>query len=253
MKKLLITLSAIAMLLMSAITANAAIKWENKTNKCYEYICSEDGKELMNKTLEAIDWESKTNICYTYECTIYGEEIKNKTSDAINWERKTNGCFEYKCTEDGEMKSLSICNGDGHVCIDGKCESSKSITKGWSVVIQLNNNSMNDVNANEIQNTLSVLCGIKSDDITIGIEYNEAGDVINIIVFVDDENDAQNIWTKIEESSQSSKCDIGVLCTSKLVEIKNLDIEFSGSQYNYNIGNMFINVILILIMFITLI
>ena len=148
-----------------------------------------------------------------------------KTLTAIEWENKTNGCVWYNCSDESGLVSTSKCQ-NGEVCINDECTLPNTIDKKWSVVIEFNESTTMTVeDVNDIKKTIITLCGVNADEFTIAVEYNEERNVVSLIILLNDENASQKVSAKIEESKQSGRCEIGVLCRTKTICFIDLSYE----------------------------
>jgi len=219
---------------------SVGIEWENRTNICYTYNCTTSGQKKKTRTSTAVEWENQTTLCVQYICTDDGEAITQIPLEVIEWENQTTGCMEYVCSNESGLLSRNTCNNDTHVCIDDECVLAKSAGKGWSVVIGFNESTTNEVNMTELKDTLSLLCGIEADAMEFAVEYNDIGQVVSVIVLVDDENTAQKITSTVEDVTQNEVCEFGVLCQASGIKIKEIILidfnEIDKSEHNFNIN-----------------
>jgi len=155
------------------------------------------GRNISCKSSQCI-----VNHCYE---TIGAEDLKcivRKKPDVMKWENETNECVVYRCDNESGMsvEEIKCKNGDNiTICKDGKCVEED---KRWAVVVVIK--SSETVSAHEIVKELSNMTGIDENEMTIGIEYDENGNMNRIIVYVKDEKQAKIMSEAVEKYCKSA-------------------------------------------------
>jgi len=171
------------------------------------------------------------NRCY--EASFVNGEFKpEKRENATMWEQQTNGCVAFQCINDIGGLTWSMCNGTNEstqVCVNGQCVEERNIPQDriWTVVIDVNETNLEDVNIEVITTATSELSGVNANDIIVGVECDEQGFVIRVVVYVNDEEKASKIKIAVESISDETKakCEYDILCNSKGVSIKVREID----------------------------
>ena len=120
-----------------------------------------------------------------------------KRDNASEWENRTNGCVEYVCDE-GVHDALywSKCNSSNEVtrmCENETCVTVDLEKEEFYVEVTLEGVKATEMNETEVRNVLEVVSGVKSDEVKIETEIDEEGNIIRIIVIVEDLETAQTI------------------------------------------------------------
>ena len=127
-----------------------------------------------------------------------------KRENATIWESKSNGCYEFQCHNDSGPIFLKQCNNANEVCENDQCVVKEEVP--YYVEIEMEGISVNDLNINEIQTTLSDLTGIEMDKLRIRFDTNEKNEIISIIVIVDDEKTAEIISKSVNTIIDEGLC-----------------------------------------------
>ena len=141
-----------------------------------------------------------------------------KRENATDWEGQSNECFEYRCDPAyGPVRNNQCNNSDGinRVCTtDNKCEERESFRQEWIVVIELNSTNFDEMNSTELIETISNISGVDPDTIKIGVEMDDHGKIVRIIVFVSNQQTAEAIIKAIN-AMEEDECQNGIICRSK--------------------------------------
>jgi len=171
------------------------------TINCYSVSCTE-GKCIYPAKNECDVLASQENQCY--EAAIEkGVWILRKRSNATVWEDLISECFVYECNIEKGPVFWSMCNSTSEetkMCEGGKCITVDNNEEADSVVIILENATTADLNLTEFRNTVEVVTGINTQDLTIRSEITEGGNVVRIVVIVGDESTAQIIADALKDN-----------------------------------------------------
>jgi len=177
---------------------------------------------------ECQSFEKLFNHCYQ-GTFIDGYMRQQLRKNATDYEDLTNGCMEYHCSNQSGRVSWSLCNSTenvSNICIRGQCVSDAMPRtpngKKWSVVLLLVSDEVkpDDVNITDIALITSNMSGVDVNDIVIGVEVDDEGYVISVVVYVDDEEMANSIAYAVQEMDKGEQCQHGVLCKTKSVTIE---------------------------------
>lgn len=106
--------------------------------------------------------------------------------------------FELRC--DNETGPIYIeCNDTGQFCENDACATKKE-EETHSVIIEIDEIKLIDLNMTDIQKTLSDLTDIEADKIRIRVVPNRDNAITHIIVTVDDETTAEYIKVSINDA-----------------------------------------------------
>ena len=115
---------------------------------------------------------------------------------------------------------------------------------------------VSQLDTEEVIKMISNVTGIESDQIQIIVKINEHGEVLQVIVFVDDEKTAKTIVKTVNGIEKEKDCKYGTLCQSKRATLITKDIKdntISTCSHNettmrYVIMMLLINFFLLLFM-----
>jgi len=189
------------------------------------------------------DFRSMFNHCY--EASFVNGEFKpEKRENATRWEQQTNGCVEFQCINDIGGLSWSLCNDTNEstrVCVNDQCVEERNIPQDriWTVVIDVNETNLEDVNIEVITTATSELSGVYEGDIIVGVECDEQGFVFRVVVYVNDEEKASKIKVAVESinNEAKAKCEYDILCKSKSVSIKVREMDSSSGRYRESVDD----------------
>ena len=179
---------------------------------------------FCGKTITCKSSSCQTVFSQCYDSGVNGTQcILRKKEDVIEWENQTNGCIKFLCDDGtGELFTSSQCNNDKEVCVNDKCiaedddEDSEMADKKWVVEIKMNESDSFSMTSEEIVSDISKKSGVDADDITIGVEYDENGKIVRVIVYVNDESKADKVVATVK-CGQSETCE-GITCHCEEVQ-----------------------------------
>jgi len=190
---------------------------------------------------------TQENACYEVVCT-GGKLVLKKRGNATSWESQTTGCRTYSCDNaSGEVWRDTCDDGNGvkMVCESDTCKWDGQLDDGSSAVI-IEVEAFNGTGniTSEIMTVISIVCGINAEQIRIGVELDNRGQVSGITVIVNDEGTAHTIAdavngcvsqrhsnsTSSHEASEGDFCNSGILryATSARVVTKTRELSLSG-------------------------
>ena len=216
-----------------------------------------NGNIIQEKRVNVTEWEDQSNSCYEFLCDIDNGFIIKKRNNASQWEKQSNECFEYICDNESGLIGWSKCNSTdkmNRTCVNGKCIESKTIIDNkWSVIIEMENAiKAIELNVSEFITEIIIISGmnetvdINEIIITTEIEIDENGDIINIIIHVDNEEIANTI-SEVVESKMKEGCE-GIICRTKRVRVEHIETNEIISKANCKVIYSFIIMIIIIIM-----
>ena len=175
------------------------------------------------------DLINQRNQCYDMVCSDSGISVQ-KMEYAAWKENQTNGCVEYKCLNESGVVQRGMCKDGEYVCMDESCVRKDSFDNHkWGVVIDVEE-SDNIYNTTNITASINELSGVNPDEITVVTEINDEGQIVRIIVYVDDKSTADIIVEAVDNLDTNGDCGYGILCLKKSVEVKSLTLSMSGSS-----------------------
>jgi len=189
---------------------------------------------------------SNSSVCQAFQrlfnhCflpKVFGEAfIQAERTNASEWHARTFACATFMCENDVGGVAWGECNTSDKtvLCVgDQQCVDKKEMKRDVSVEIDLDAGvSVTDISSVEITHTLEVSVEIPPDaNLTIAWENNDKGDVISVIVYVNDEDTADNIASVVKDIKKGENCTYGTLCNANGVRViaKKSENELSGVQ-----------------------
>ena len=176
-------------------------------------------------------YHEEHNHCY--EVFVCGENnvIVSKRANATAWENQNKLCLEYECVnESGPMRKSECSSSDGSIiCVEGKCVKNNDLEKDeegkWLVFIEM---ETTDLNLTDIYNVIINIPELKSTNFTIATEVDENGNIVRIIVIVDDEQGANILCRSVDDTVQGSSCQKKYLRP----ETKSLSLSGAGTLHD---------------------
>jgi len=164
-----------------------------------------------------------------------GRVLQEKRRSTKEWEGQASECAEYICYNDSGFVAWSKCNSTDtltRICEIGKCvEKGDSTPSKTSIEVRLIDAvNISSINIVELLETLSNLSGVDTEELSIGWETDEDGDVISIIFYIEDEEKARAIARKIDDIDEGEGCEYGVLCKVKSVQVIAKEHDISAHQ-----------------------
>jgi len=168
---------------------------------------------------ESLQFES--DHCYEEKC-LYGDKITLERENATEWKKKSSACVEYICDKDKGAIMRRVCNKE-YICMNDGCLP-RNYQK-YSVEIEFDNLTANDVNSKDIYVEIEHVTGI--DQIEVGLELSEDAHIIHIIVIVEDKESGNKIANVLNQCVKSNNylnnnitCEgiLGHVRSAKLVE-----------------------------------
>jgi len=218
-----------------------ATEWEHQTNDCVKYFCENStGKKteikkmcddrpacwlgMCNETTGECDYEKtdgwqgladQENKCYELGCDV-STWIIQKRESAVDWELKTNDCYKFQCENSTGGLSWRICNTSEAVsllCMESEClENWESVIPGWFVQIKLRSATVESFDKDEFLSNISNLSGLNPDEISYGDEVDSDGNILTIVLKVEDQAKADSISEAVKDKRKEENCSYGILC-----------------------------------------
>jgi len=218
------------------------------TLMCEEKECYSDGK--CNEVSGVCEYKrnggyeelmKEDNHCYEVLCE-GNKWIVKKRNNATEWESRTKGCVDYTCDNNTGGIVKSLCNDGNEICVNDKCVEKASITDNWIVEIDVYETSIEELNTTQIISDISDLAEVNADVMKIGIEFNEKGYIVRILVYVGDEMTANKIATAIRGLDKGEGCSRGILCRAYDVRVTCNQILFvsGGLEVRMNVMLLFL-------------
>jgi len=176
-----------------------------RVSSCEEFVAQQ------NQCYEVLEWQAE-------EITVM------KRANATLWEKKTNNCFEYQCSNTSGGVAWSLCNTTDdtrRICLDNKCiEENEDLNKDKWGVEMIVNIAPSDFDIENVTYILSNATGILQVEMSIGTEATQrTGFVVRVVVYVNDQQNANTILNAMENRGEGDDCKYGVLCTARSVRL----------------------------------
>jgi len=196
------------------------------------------GMDISRKSSSSDDLHSMYSSCFDVTCSSTGFVVRERY-EALLWNSQTNDCVEYQCNNQSGFISWKMCNNtkdDEFYCMDEKCVQKEKVEEHkWEITIEIEETDAVELNTTDIMEQISKLSGIDIEKLTVGIDLNDEGQVISIIVYVDEEDSMKMIVEAVEDIPESGECEHGILCYKKTVHVKthSLSLSISGSSLTH--------------------
>jgi len=208
------------------------------------------GINVLQDTPSCADILSLNNYCFkVVYCSTSDVEILMR-ENASAWENQKDECFEHLCDNNTGILSWNKCNnsdGVNRTCIDGQCivtETMNDDNEVWTIEIGIGDVNINStlINATEILEAISATCGVDAEQLKIGTEVDEGGNLLRIFVFVGDKESANKLLKSMDgcttsesnysTSSSAEGCE-GILryVTSTRIISTGLELSVSGAHH----------------------
>ena len=146
---------------------------------------------------------------FCHEAVCGGTElVAKKRYNVTEWEDRTNDCAEYHCLcEEERCITWSLCNSSKDtkkMCLDKKCIPSDEVMMEECFIVDVQFNDISTLF--EVTNMTSTVVeknDIEIDTSKVGIERDEKGRVVRVVVFLDDRGNAYDIADTMNECSSS--------------------------------------------------
>jgi len=172
-----------------------------------------------------LDLDVLNTSCTQMAC-VNGEWIAQKRDEIIAWEEQSTECVNYSCdcSDDFNVQYNSeyICFGDAkntNVCMGARCgDVNEFLNKGAVVIIDIDETPMDDVNNTELKVYIASETTIKEDTITVTSNVEDTGYVIQVVVYVEEEEDAKVVAQLADDLGKTS-CTESLFCHTKSTRI----------------------------------
>jgi len=175
----------------------------NKT--AFEYLL-----EQNNNCFEAI-------MCNDGNATVLMRE------NATEWENQISECFDYQCSNETGRVATDLCKETKgpHICMNGKCVDEEILNQNnvFAVEIFVEGKTSTELDMKKILQSVSNVSGIEIDHLQVGVEIDEQGQVIRILVLLEDEQSAQIVADSINSIDESQECYFSILCRTTSARI----------------------------------
>lgn len=199
-------------------------RYSVKVDSCEEFVAQH------NQCYEVLEWQAQ-------EITV------KKRANATLWDKKTNNCFEYQCFNATGGKAWSKCNStnDEHwMCADNSCVREEEAIKKDKYAVEMSYNiAPSEYDVEELTLVLVNITGLQDDELSIASEATEStGNVIRVVVFVDDEESANDIVAAVEDNKgKGEDCSVGILCQASNARLIIPDHNLSDANIIHNNHN----------------
>jgi len=165
--------------------------------------------EFWGKPAIHIPDDLRNNQCYEYNVSNNGTILVWKKPETEKWDGYNKTCVECEC-ENTSGIHCSFCeheNGSDTLCSNEQCiQKDIFLNDKWVVVIDVKPFDVVDFYETETKTILSNLSEISEDDITIATEVDKDGQIVRVVVQVDNETKAKVIADTMNNLDKKS-CD----------------------------------------------
>jgi len=142
---------------------------------------------------------NQINNCYE-SVTIEGECVIRNRAGAEYYLNQSTSCVEYECSNStGNISNRIKCRSDEEmICLNDEECVSKADTDKRTTVVLIMDNSTYFVNCSQVADEVSKVSTIDVTLFDIGIEYDDEGNTVRVIIYVDDLSTAKTIHESIQ-------------------------------------------------------
>jgi len=148
-------------------------------------------------------FRSKFNKCYKASTYIDGDFKQEKKRSVIEWESRSTGCEWYGCSNDTGNINFNTCNSTetvARMCVKDECKEWL-----WSVVLDINGFNLTDLDISEIEDEIARITNTSTKKFTYYLIYDENGNLVSIVIFVEDKETADIMAAAINEHLEECK------------------------------------------------
>ena len=188
---------------------------------------------LAHGTSECKELHSQENECY--EVFVRDDRILDvhEKEEASLWKNRTTDCLYYYCDNESGLKVGNNCS-QNEICLNDFCVSNETLDEMIYVMIFLDeHDKKRGVDSVDVAMNLSNLIKKVINSSSIGIEYDDEGYIICIIIAVSDENEAKIITERMKELRvQGTECEFGLLCRNveTRIHVEKVHLSKSGGR-----------------------
>jgi len=160
------------------------------------------GRDDIYKLDSCDSFASQINLCFTVD-GFDGENvtIKRRENDIVWKNHDFSECEKEVCLNETGFVTQGKCKGDMSLCVDGECLNKSNTVNdiNWIVVLEIEGVNCTELAVNSTLTTISDLSGVIPEEIIVGVEIDDDGQIVRVYVFIDDEEAAYNIANFTEE------------------------------------------------------
>jgi len=170
----------------------------------YNYNYNSFGGRDITPNMNCFNFQSMFSKCYM-GAYVDNEIIAVKRKEFIDFEKQSTGCIEFTCNDETGLTPRYLCKSTETktlMCMNDQCVEDKSdeslmhdkvrieieIEKGWKAT---------DITSKYYE-SLRIKLGIEKGSVSMAYECGEQGNVLRIILFANEEEEANEIATKIK-------------------------------------------------------
>jgi len=122
--------------------------------------------------------------------------------------------------------------------------------KNKIVVIEFDSAS-NDMNTSDFVKVISEATGVDAEKLVINVETNKRGEIVRVLLYIDNDKDANIIVDMINDLDKGNNCQAGIICRSKhaYISIEYVEIEIAYSESMEKIAIMCLMMLLFIAFF----
>ena len=187
---------------------------------------------ICNRIIRSEDEHPQYNLNDRNQCAEVflcgnGKPTVKERWNTTLWKNRTTGCIEYECDNETGPVKHNICNsseGIDRLCIDDKCVVDSPDDEEWKVEIEFNQ-TMEAFDAEEFKQVIITITQLDADEMRIGIEHDDYGQIERIIIFVKDEDKAKVIADSIESRVDDCGDETSPICQVREIHVSRVKTE----------------------------
>jgi len=192
------------------------------------------GCNVTNDNAVCQDFQRLFNHCYLPK--LVGEMfIRNQRKNASEWQNRTYTCAKFECDNETGAFAWGTCNttNETFLCLsDQQCIKKGAVKRDTYVVVDLEPGvDVSIMSSQNVYDNVKIMCDVSpSNDMKVAWENDEEGNVVSVIVYVDDPETARSIAAAINGMDRSALCNSGILCHARSAQVVTKELTLSGSQ-----------------------
>jgi len=184
------------------------------------------GQRVSSRNASAEAMEEIGNKCFRAACGGSIGLVPVQYENVSDWEKKSSVFVECYCDNETGLTHRSLCKSVENktmMCYNDSCtEKEPLMGEGWAVEVDIEQGDIINISFSEIARVVSDRFDATIDESKVGIEMDNEGNTVGVILFVADKPDAETVKKDVEDLIESSSCPYfyyNIFCTAKAVRI----------------------------------
>jgi len=206
---------------------------------CYtgSYFCNEP---VTSNTPVCQSFREVSNFCFEAEF-VDDTIVSHKRQNATEWENQADPCLEHLCDNNEGKSATSKCQSTSEICLMDQCVKLSSIGDENATVRLTMKDGFRLVkfNQTEVFYYMRILCGLESDEMTVGWQSDNQGKNIRFIFIYVEQSKAESTASIVNAQYKGDFCRDGFICDVDVAEVvdsntqSNSVVPVSGASTNH--------------------